>query len=88
MPGTIDVTQRRSSSTKAHVAGTVAAAAYVVAWWWWLPNISQQATEKGFNFSWLLLWLVAGVAVSYATAALAVVAIRRLTRSRRHQRYH
>lgn len=67
----------------AHLAGAVGAVAYVVAWWWWLPDIAQQATDKGFNFSWLLLWLFAGVAVSYLTAWAVVVAIRRVTRSRR-----
>jgi hypothetical protein len=70
-----------------HIAGGVAAAVYMAAWWWWLPDISQQATQLGYNFSWLLLWLFAGVAVSYATAMAVVVVIKRVARARRRERY-
>jgi hypothetical protein len=78
---------RLSTSATAHIAGGVAVTVYMVAWWWWLPDISQQAAHLGYNFSWLLLWLIAGVAVSYATAVAVVVAIRRVARARRRQRY-
>ena len=81
------VPSRLSTSATAHIAGGVAAAVYMVAWWWWLPDISQQAAHLGYNFSWLLLWLFAGVAVSYAIAVAVVVVIKRVARARRRERY-
>ncbi len=77
MPG------RLSTSTQAHLLGALAAVVYLAVWWWLLPDVADEVADSGHNFSWLLLSLFVGVAVSYATIAGAVVAIRRLTKAKR-----
>ena len=77
------MTGRLSTSTQAHLLGALAAAVYLAVWWWLLPDMTNQVSDSGHDFGWLLLLLFAGVAVSYATVAGTVVAIRRLTRAKR-----
>jgi len=73
------------TGTIAHVAGGVAAAVFVVVWWWWLPNVMEEVANKKYGFGWIVVWLLAGMAVSYATVAIAVFGILRLTRKKRRQ---
>lgn len=78
--------RRLRTSTKAHLAGAVAAAAYVMVWWWWLPDISPQDADEKYTFGWILLWRLAGMAMSYLAAWVAVIAIRRVTGPQRRER--